>query len=469
DDKNLGGPFIPDDTVVFTAKTERRHYWRVETKDTYTGKGWVLSDQAENETLYAENTALSWYESKTEVGEHDAEIQMKLKYPHIVYPLGLTSVETDPDVHFEVNPISEKFSTYRGNAEVELDQYTLNYEYPKYYINLLKEVTDSGGLEHNVEFKERYTQLPERLPERVKELAQNITNTHTNRYDKVKAVESYFQANGFVYETQNVAIPTGSGDYVDQFLIETKMGYCDNYSSSMVVLLRAADIRARWVKGYTEGERLDIHTYEVTNNNAHSWVEVYFPEFGWVPFEPTKGFSNSNLFSYYLDSADYQRNQTPETILDEIPEEEEVEETVTTPILEENKSGVIDKFSDSFSWKYVLIVIASLVLMIYIFFKTRKKWMPYFYIWLYRNAKDEDVYFKAYDALLKQLNRVGLPRKEGQTLREYSIKVDKFYRGNEMQQLTRSYERALYRKDNANDEWSRSVELWENLIKKISS
>lgn len=95
--------------------------------------------------------------------------------------------------------------------------------------------------------------------------------------------------------------------------------------------------------------------------------------------------------------------------------------------------------------------------------------MPYFYIWLYRNAKDEDVYFKAYDALLKQLNRVGLPRKEGQTLREYSIKVDKFYRGNEMQQLTRSYERALYRKDNANDEWSRSVELWENLIKKISS
>src|SRR5690606_31835532 len=40
DDKNLGGPFIPDDTVVFTAKTERRHYWRVETKDTYTGKGW---------------------------------------------------------------------------------------------------------------------------------------------------------------------------------------------------------------------------------------------------------------------------------------------------------------------------------------------------------------------------------------------------------------------------------------------
>ncbi|WP_010285463.1 DUF4129 domain-containing transglutaminase family protein [Bacillus timonensis] len=468
-DQNLGGPFIADDTVVFAAKTEKRHYWRVESKDTYTGKGWKLSGDAEQETFNAENTVLNWYESKTEVEEFETEIQMDLTYSHIVYPLGLTSVEVDPDIHFRVNPLSEKISTFRGDDEVKLDTYTMNFEYPKYHINHLKEVTGAGGLEQNALFKERYTQLPVDIPKRVKELAVEITSSETNRYDKVKAVESYFQTNGFVYETQNVAIPSADQDYVDQFLFDTKMGYCDNFSTSMVVLLRAADIPARWVKGYTEGQRVALNSYEITNNNAHSWVEVYFPEFGWVPFEPTKGFSNSNLFSYDLTSTSNQNNQTSQTTPEETLEEEKVQETVATPISKEKGSSIFEEIADFFSWKYVLIILLSIFLIVYILFKTRHKWIPNLYILRYKNNKDEDAYFKAYNALLKQLSRVGFPRREGQTLRDYSLQVDKFYRGHDMEQLTLSYERALYRKDNANAEWEKSVELWENLIKKISS
>ncbi|MCC3359447.1 transglutaminaseTgpA domain-containing protein [Bacillus sp. REN16] len=468
-DQSLGGPFIADDTVVFNANTEKRHYWRVETKDTYTGKGWKLSGEAEKEIFYDENTALNWYETKTEVEEFETEIQMDLKYSHIVYPLGLSSVEADPDIHFSVNTLSEKVSTYRGNDEVKLDSYSLHYEYPKYYINHLKEVTEPGSLEQDAIFRERYTQLPVDLPERVKELAAEITSSLTNRYDQVKAVENYFQVNGFVYDTQDVAIPEGDQDYVDQFLFDTKMGYCDNFSTSMVVLLRAADIPSRWVKGYTEGQRIELNSYEITNNNAHSWVEVYFPEFGWVPFEPTKGFSNSNLFSYDLTMTGSGNSQTPQTAPDEIPKEEKVEEAVATPISEDTDSSIFEKITKAFSWKYVLIILVSIFLIVYTLFKSRKKWLPYLYIRLYKNAKDEDVYFKAYHALLKQLDRVGFPRKEGQTLREYSLQVDHFYKGHEMEQLTRSYERALYRKDNAHTEWVKSVELWENLIKKISS
>jgi len=468
-DQSLGGPFIADDTVVFTAETEKRHYWRVESKDTYTGKGWKLSGSADRETFNVENTVLNWYEPKTEVEEFETEIQMDLKYSHIVYPLGLTSVETDPDIYFSVNPLSEKISTLRGEDEVKLDKYKLNYQYPKYYINHLKEVVQSGGLEQDNNFKERYTQLPVDLPERVKELAVEITSSQTNRYDKVKAVEGYFQVNGFAYDTQNVAIPTVDEDYVDQFLFDTKIGYCDNFSTSMVVLLRAVDIPARWVKGYTEGQRVELNSYEITNNNAHSWVEVYFPEFGWVPFEPTKGFSNSNLFSYDLSMTGNANSQTPQTAPEVVPEEEEVEETIATPTSEENETSIFETIVDTFSWKYVLMFLLSISLMGYLVFRTRKKWIPYLYIWLYKNAKDEETYFKAYNALLKQLSRVGFPRREGQTLREYSVQVDKFYKGHEMEQLTLNYERALYRKDNAAVEWVKSVELWENLIKKISS
>lgn len=468
-DQNLGGPFIADDTVVFTAETEKRHYWRVESKDTYTGKGWKLSGQADKETFNVENTVLNWYEPKTEVEEFETEIQMDLKYSHIVYPLGLTSVETAPDIYFSVNPLSEKISTLRGDDEVKLDSYTLNYQYPKYFINHLKEIIQPGGLEQDNNFKERYTQLPDDLPDRVKELAVEITSSQTNRYDKVKAVEGYFSANGFAYDTQNVAIPTADEDYVDQFLFDTKIGYCDNFSTSMVVLLRAVDIPARWVKGYTEGQRVELNSYEITNNNAHSWVEVYFPEFGWVPFEPTKGFSNSNLFSYDLSTTGNTNSQTTQTSPEVVPEEEEVEETVAKPKSEEKETSIFDTIADTFSWKYVLIFLLSISLIGYLVFQTRKRWIPYLYIWLYKNAKDEEAYFKAYNALLKQLSRVGFSRREGQTLREYSVQVDKFYKGHEMERLTLNYERALYRKDNAAVEWEKSVELWENLIKKISS
>ena len=89
-------------------------------------------------------------------------------------------------------------------------------------------------------------------------------------------------------------------DYVDQFLFDTKRGYCDNFSTSMVVMLRSIDIPARWVKGFAPGEyQLDDEgerVYQITNNEAHSWVEAYMPGIGWMPFEPTIGFSRFNRY-----------------------------------------------------------------------------------------------------------------------------------------------------------------------------
>ena len=95
-------------------------------------------------------------------------------------------------------------------------------------------------------------------------------------------------------------VPAPDQDYVDQFIFETKRGYCDNFSTAMVVMLRTIDIPARWVKGFTFGEVIEqnegnLYT-QVLNKNAHSWVEVYFPGVGWVPFEPTQSFVNPYVF-----------------------------------------------------------------------------------------------------------------------------------------------------------------------------
>jgi Transglutaminase-like superfamily. len=135
----------------------------------------------------------------------------------------------------------------------------------------------------------------------VTDLAAEITAPYDNWYDKAKAIEEYLKGPEFTYDTADVPFPDVDEDYVDQFLFESKTGYCDNFSTAMVVLLRSVGIPARWVKGYSSGELVDteeggIGVYELKNSHAHSWPEVYFPEVGWVPFEPTKGFTNPAKF-----------------------------------------------------------------------------------------------------------------------------------------------------------------------------
>ena len=82
--------------------------------------------------------------------------------------------------------------------------------------------------------------------------------------------------------------PPDERDWVDYFLFDAQRGYCDDFASAMVVMLRAQGIPARWVQGYAGGT-LDPDTglWVVRESVAHSWVEVYFPTYGWQRFEPT--------------------------------------------------------------------------------------------------------------------------------------------------------------------------------------
>jgi transglutaminase-like putative cysteine protease len=480
-DTQLGGPFIGDNTLVFTAEASKRQYWRVETKDRYTGKGWEASLSPERREFNQENTLLNWYEEKTGREPAEAHIDLNIKYHHIIYPLELVSIEADPDIIYSVNTSIEKIHTLKGDESVSVEEYSVSYNHPQFPVEELREEKDfigvREGLEKNDSFLERYTQLPEDIPSRVVELATEITANKLSRYEKVRAVESYFKANNFIYDTQNVAVPGRNQDYVDQFLFETKMGYCDNFSTSMIVLLRSIGIPARWVKGYSDGEYVrntdeGLRVYEVTNNNAHSWVEVYFPGYGWIPFEPTKGFSNPSEFVYDFSSTgnDNATNLPPET---EEPKKPELG-------LEEEQSGGYTAKEKSWfenikidlatiSWKKLLLLTITSLLVLFILYKTRGKWYPFVAILLYKYRKNDKVYFLAYKALLKQLDQFGLKRKEGQTLRDYAIYVDRYFSTNDMKNLTMSYEKALYRSDSAKEEWIKSVELWENLIKKTSS
>jgi len=125
----------------------------------------------------------------------------------------------------------------------------------------------------------------DRLAPEVVELANTLTAGKSAVFDRVRAIEEYFATdNGFKYDTQTAS---GSDESALQdFLFRSKSGFCEQYASAMAILLRAADIPSRVAMGYTAGYRNgDYRT--ITTQNAHAWVEVFFPSSGWVTFDPT--------------------------------------------------------------------------------------------------------------------------------------------------------------------------------------
>jgi hypothetical protein len=134
---------------------------------------------------------------------------------------------------------------------------------------------------------EHYLDLPESVPDRVLALARDLTATEPTPYDRALAIERHLRR--FPY-TLDLPSPPTDRDLVDYFLFELQKGYCDYYATAMVVLARAAGLPARLVTGYASGTYDEAESqYVITKAAAHAWVEIYFPNYGWIEFEPTAG------------------------------------------------------------------------------------------------------------------------------------------------------------------------------------
>ena len=133
---------------------------------------------------------------------------------------------------------------------------------------------------------------------RMKELARDITKNAENNYDACRRIEQYLRQ--YTYDTDAVggydpksdmSTSEGMADIAQRFLFETQKGYCVQYTSAMVILLRLSGIPARAQTGFRYVFPLEAKSvYPVSSNCAHVWPEAFIDGFGWVPFEPTAGF-----------------------------------------------------------------------------------------------------------------------------------------------------------------------------------
>lgn len=420
DDTELGGRLHQDFSPVFRAYTSRPHYWKVLHRTEYTGKGWK-SDY--DDDYYSVSSPYNIWLTETASSDQREEllesedvstisIDWAEQLSYLTYPYGwfdLELAEADSEYELDLN-IRSNYFRLQGDTD-DVSEYTLAYDrtFPDRMDEEALRVddgwraeavqnfieSDTGDFEEeinretvlNVWFEEEL-HIPTSLPQRVIDLAEEITEGLDNEYDIVRAIESYLKEDGgYRYSLLDVENTPEGGDYVDHFLFESEVGYCDNFSTSMTIMLRAVGIPARWTKGFTPGSLIvnenNEEYFQVDNSNAHSWPEVYFPSYGWIPFEPSPSFANPVTSTesvatvrgetYSFDDDDTIDIEEEDLEIDPSTEEESPETSVDD-VLEPGEDGdVSDQLSESASdtqepsereWFYLFYPFAALIAII---------------------------------------------------------------------------------------------------------
>jgi transglutaminase-like putative cysteine protease len=131
----------------------------------------------------------------------------------------------------------------------------------------------------------RYLQLPSTITPRTAQLAKDLENGQVP-YDAAVSIQNWLRDN--IKYNESINFPPADRDLVDYVLFDSRQGYCEYYASSMAIMLRSLGIPARVAGGFFSGEYDEEQLgYLYRESNAHLWVEVYFPNYGWVVFEPT--------------------------------------------------------------------------------------------------------------------------------------------------------------------------------------
>jgi len=140
-----------------------------------------------------------------------------------------------------------------------------------------------GSIEYRQPGLERYLSLPSGVVQLLRPITEQIVDDARTPYQQALAIQSHLR--GFRYDE---SIAAGhSFDSILEFLTEVKAGYCEQFAGTMAVLARIQGIPSRVAIGFGYGQDIDGNLYRITTREAHAWVELWFPQAGWVAFEPT--------------------------------------------------------------------------------------------------------------------------------------------------------------------------------------
>jgi transglutaminase-like putative cysteine protease len=268
--------------VVFTVDADRPDFWRGETWDVWDGTAWKRSEPG-FVTLRHDGRRVAIPVASDDVAAQRGRpmrqtFHMEAPYTNVVFAAP-TAVEVEtselvlgrPDGTMAVVGGFGRGATYSVvSRRAFATEETLR-------------AADDQPVPGTV--LERYA-VPTVVTDRVAQLAQRITAGAPTTYDKVRAIERWLAANT-KYSLDAPLSPAGE-DVVDHFVFETRLGWCEQVASTLVVMLRSVGVPARVATGFVTGDRNPLTgRYVVRERDAHAWAEVYFAGVGWQGFDPT--------------------------------------------------------------------------------------------------------------------------------------------------------------------------------------
>ena len=283
----LGERPYQNEQVLFTVrvldkKLIQRYYWKMRVYDTYKDGYWLHSQDVPNRfipamtEMYTPNVNRNFSQDflfTNKVSSQDALIIVQ-------QPISF-SVNTRV-AYVPLPEESMDINRFLAQPTLALEEtYTVKSALTRPTIIEMRQ----AGTDYPLWVSERYLQLPEDFPEKIRELALAIAKDEESSYDKAFAITNYLRSQ--IAYNEKIPTPPRGKDPIEWFLFTQKEGFCNYSASAATVMLRSLDIPARMAVGFSEGDRDEDGNFLIQQGNAHTWVEVYFHDIGWVEFEPT--------------------------------------------------------------------------------------------------------------------------------------------------------------------------------------
>jgi uncharacterized membrane protein YhaH (DUF805 family) len=197
-----------------------------------------------------------------------------LDVPWLPLPAQVTGVTVSGDWRYDAG--TDTVFSARNNTQGL--QYSVQFVPPRPTAAELEKVPDADSS------LDRYRELPT-IPASVRSLTQSVIANANTPFEKALAIQNYLTSGLFHYD---LTVDIGdSTDALATFLLKTRSGFCQQFAAAMAVMARIADIPSRVAVGFTRGSEQPDKAWVVTTRDAHAWPELYFPGYGWLPFEPT--------------------------------------------------------------------------------------------------------------------------------------------------------------------------------------
>jgi len=245
-------------------------YWRGIVMDKFDGRNWSHEDRR---SLYKKEQTPSWisYTGQPIV----QEITLEANGQNWLFALDMPAGKTEIEASTETSAVTNlQMETRREQNTYERIKYKIK-SYPNYQL----EANSSR------EMQTQALQLPADYNPRTAAFAASLRQQYRDDVQLITAVLNHFRREAYSYTLEPPLLGKNSAD---EFLFDTKAGFCEHYASAFVLLMRAANIPARVVAGYQGGELNSVDGFlEIRQSAAHAWAEVWLEGKGWLRVDPT--------------------------------------------------------------------------------------------------------------------------------------------------------------------------------------